>query len=282
MRVGIGLPTTTPGATGPLLLEWARRADEGPFASLGTLDRVVHASFDPFAALAAAAAVTRRVELVTMIVIAPIRSTALLAKQAATVHSLSSGRLTLGLATGARADDYAATGADGRTRGARFDEILGAIRDVWEDAAIVPAATGATAPPAILVGGLSGRAFARMARTADGYVHGGGPPRAFASAAAKALSAWVDLGRPGRPRLYGQAYFALGSDDLTERGAAYLRDYYAFTGPFAEKVAAANLTTPAAVTDFVRGYEEAGCDELVLLPTVSELDQLDRLADVIR
>src|SRR5262252_8865359 len=53
MRVGVGLPTTTPGATGPLLLEWARRADRGPFASLGVLDRVVYASFEPFAALGA-------------------------------------------------------------------------------------------------------------------------------------------------------------------------------------------------------------------------------------
>jgi alkanesulfonate monooxygenase SsuD/methylene tetrahydromethanopterin reductase-like flavin-dependent oxidoreductase (luciferase family) len=282
MRVGVGLPTTTPGATGSLLLEWARRADEGPFASLGTLDRVVYESIDTFAALAAAGAVTGRVELVTMIVIAPIRSTALLAKQAASVHSLSGGRLTLGVATGARTDDYAATGTDGRTRGARFDEMLGAIRDAWEDAEIVPAAPDDVSPPRVLVGGLSGRAFARMARTADGYVHGGGPPRAFAGAVAKAMAAWVDLGRPGRPLLYGQGYFALGSDDEVERGAGYLRDYYAFTGPFAEKVAAANLSTPSAIKDFVRGYEEAGCDELVLLPTVSDVGQLDRLADVVR
>ena len=281
MRIGIGLPTTTPGATGPLLVEWARRTDAGPFASLGTLDRVVYESFDPFVALAAAAAVTERVELVTMVVIAPVRSAAMLAKQAATVHSLSGGRLTLGLATGARPDDYAATGSDLRTRGARFDEILSVVRDAWEDGTVTPRMPDGAGPPKILVGGLSGRSFARMARFADGYVHGGGPPRAFASAAARALAAWVDLGRPGRPLLYGQAYYALGDAEAIEGGAAYLRDYYAFTGPFAEKVAAANLTTPSAIRDFVRGYEEAGCDELVLLPTVSQVDQLERLADVL-
>jgi alkanesulfonate monooxygenase SsuD/methylene tetrahydromethanopterin reductase-like flavin-dependent oxidoreductase (luciferase family) len=281
MQVGIGLPTTTPGATGPLLVEWARTADLGPFASLGTLDRIAYESFDPFSALAAAAAVTERIELVTMIVIAPLRAPAMLAKQAATVHSLSGGRLTLGMATGARPDDYLAVGLDPRTRGAKFDALLEEVRVAWEDARVVPSPPADASPPRILVGGLSGRALARMARMADGYVHGGGPPRAFASAAAKALAAWVDLGRPGRPLLYGQAYFALGDDDVVERGAAYLRDYYAFTGPFAEKVAAANLTTPAAVRDFVRGYEDAGCDHLVLLPTVSQVDQLDRLADVL-
>jgi hypothetical protein len=78
--------------------------------------------------------------------------------------------------------------------------------------------------------------------------------------------------------LWGQGYFALGEE---EQGSDYLRDYYAFTGPFAEKIAAGNLTSPRAVKDLVRGYAEEGCDELVLLPTVSSLDQLERLADVL-
>jgi hypothetical protein len=75
-------------------------------------------------------------------------------------------------------------------------------------------------------------------------------------------------------------YFALG-EDRAGQGQDYLRHYYAFTGPFAEKIAAACLTTPSAVVDFMRGYEDAGCDELVLFPAVSSLDQLDRLAQAI-
>jgi alkanesulfonate monooxygenase SsuD/methylene tetrahydromethanopterin reductase-like flavin-dependent oxidoreductase (luciferase family) len=82
MNVGIGLPTTTPDATGELILEWARRADRGPFSSVAVLDRVVYDSLEPFAALAAAAAVTSRVRLATMIAIGPLRPAALLAKQA--------------------------------------------------------------------------------------------------------------------------------------------------------------------------------------------------------
>jgi len=285
MRVGIGLPTTTPGADRDLLLGWARAADGGPFASLGFLDRFVYDSYEVFAALGAAAAVTERIELVTMIVIAPLRSAGLLAKQAASVDAISGGRLTLGVALGARPDDYRAAGADRRTRGARFTEQLETIRDVWEQATIGPRPAG-TAPngqpgPVILVGGSSGPSLARMARFADGYVHGGGPPRAFAGMASRALAAWSDAGRPGRPLLYGQGYFALGDERDLERGAAYLRDYYAFTGPFAEKVAAGNLTSATAIREFVRGYEEAGCDELVLLPTVSDLAQADRLAEVL-
>jgi alkanesulfonate monooxygenase SsuD/methylene tetrahydromethanopterin reductase-like flavin-dependent oxidoreductase (luciferase family) len=279
VRVGVGLPTTVPGSSGQLLVDWAARSDQGPFASLGVLDRVAYRSHDPFTSLAAAAAVTRRVRLVTMVVIGPIRSGALLAKQAASVHAISGGRLVLGLSIGARPDDYTASGVERRGRGARLSDQLLEIRSVWEEGRMAPSPDGIP-EPLVLVGGLSGRSFARMARWADGYVHGGGPPRAFAAVAGRARAAWTDQGRPGRPQLWGQGYFALGGD-TAEVGSKYLLDYYAFTGPFAEKIAAANLTTPQGVKEFVRGYEEAGCDELVLLPTVADPDQLDRLADVL-
>jgi alkanesulfonate monooxygenase SsuD/methylene tetrahydromethanopterin reductase-like flavin-dependent oxidoreductase (luciferase family) len=274
MNVGVGLPTTTPGTDGAMVLEWARRADAGPFSSLAVLDRVVYDSLDPFAALAAAAAVTARVRLATMIAIGPLRAAALLAKQAASVHVLSGRRLTLGLAIGARIEDYEAAGIDHRGRGGRLSEQLAYLRGGIDEDRVGPAREGIE----LLVGGASGQAFSRMARYADGYAHGGGPPRAFAGAAARARAAWRDLGRPGRPRLWGQGYFALGD---VERGNAYLRDYYAFTGPFAERVVAANLTSARAVKDFLRGYEEAGCDELVLFPTTADAAELDRLAEVV-
>ncbi|HEX2110179.1 MAG TPA: LLM class flavin-dependent oxidoreductase [Gaiellaceae bacterium] len=274
MNIGVGLPNTTPGGDGPLLVEWARRADAGPFSSLAVLDRIAYGGVEPFVALAAAAGTTERARLATMVAAGPLRPTALLAKQAASVHALSQGRLTLGLAVGARAEDFEATGVEYRTRGRRLDEQLAYLRGDVDADRVGPARDGIE----LLVGGGSGQAYARMARYADGYAHGGGPPRAFAGAAARANAAWRDLGRPGRPSLWGQGYFALGD---VERGNAYLRDYYAFTGPFAERVVAANLTSPRAIKDFVRGYEQEGCDELVLFPTVADIDEVDRLAEVV-
>jgi alkanesulfonate monooxygenase SsuD/methylene tetrahydromethanopterin reductase-like flavin-dependent oxidoreductase (luciferase family) len=278
MNIGVGLPTSTSGINAELLFEWARRSDSGPFSSLAVVDRVAYQNYEPFTALAAAAAITRRVRLATMVAIAPLRNTAILAKQAASLDALSGGRLTLGLAVGARGEDYTASGIDSRGRGRRFGEQLEAIRDIWEEGKIGP--TPKAPGPRVLVGGSSGEALARMARYADGYMHGGGPPRAFAGAAAKAIAAWSDLGRPGRPQLWGMGYFALG-DGTADAGAAYLRHYYAFTGPFAEKIAAGNLTSPGAIADFIRGYEDAGCDELVLFPTASSIEQVERLAEAI-
>jgi alkanesulfonate monooxygenase SsuD/methylene tetrahydromethanopterin reductase-like flavin-dependent oxidoreductase (luciferase family) len=279
MRVGVGLPSGIPGVAGDLIVAWARQADAGPFTSLAVIDRLVYDSYDPFVALAVAAAVTRRVRLATTIAIGPLHDTALLAKSTATLAALASGRVVLGLAVGARTEDYAAAGIDYRSRGRRLTEQLATLRSYWEDGAIGPATAG-HAGPRLLVGGLSDQAFVRSARYADGYVHGGGPPRAFARAADKARAAWIDAGRPGRPQLWAQGYFALG-DDATEQGARYMRDYYAFTGPFAEKIAAGLLTTPQAIAQFIRGYADAGCDELVLFPAVADMNQLTRLASVV-
>jgi alkanesulfonate monooxygenase SsuD/methylene tetrahydromethanopterin reductase-like flavin-dependent oxidoreductase (luciferase family) len=274
MRVGIGLPNGIPGTPGDAIVAWAARAEGAAFTSLGVIDRIAYDAHEPLISLASAAAVTERARLVTMVVIAPLRTTAILASESATLDSLSNGRLTLGLAVGARTEDYRAAGVDHRERGRRFDDQLSQLRDLWESS------PGPKASPELLVGGSSDLAFARVARYADGYVHGGGPPRAFVKAADRARTAWTDMGRPGAPALWGQSYFALG-DDALDRGRAYMRDYYAFAGPFAEKIAEGLLTTPQQIAAQVRGYAEAGCDELVLLPTTADLEQVDRLAEVV-
>ena len=282
MQVGIGLPNTLAGADRELTLTWARRADAGPFASLGVFDRLRYHGTEPLTTLAACAGVTEEITLSTSIVAAPIRNTAWLAKHAATLDVLSDGRLVLGLALGARKDDYAAADVDFEGRGTRFSRQLAELRDHWspgdrslaEDIGPEPVQDGG---PTILVGGDSDPAFQRVGRYADGYIHGGGPPRAFASRAERARGAWSEAGRPGEPALWGHGYFALGEDADVEAGREYLRDYYAFTGPFAERIAEGLLTTPHEVLQFLRGYEEASCDEVLLFPTVPGLEQYDRL-----
>ena len=280
MQVGVGLPSTIPGVQRQLIIEWACRADKGPFSSLGVLDRLVYDSYDPLITLATVAGVTHRVKLATTIIIGPLHNNALLAKTAVSLDALSGGRLVLGLAVGARKEDYDASGVDYRDRGKRLSEQLSSLRSMWEDNHIGPKTTRHDGPD-LLVGGLSDQSYSRMVRYTDGYVHGGGPPRAFARAADKAFAAWRDAERPGKPQLWAQGYYALGDDSVMKAGYSYLKDYYAFTGPFAERIAAGLLTSPQSIAQFIRGYQDAGCDELVLFPTVPDISQLDRLAEIL-
>lgn len=254
-------------------MDWAEKADGAAFSSVGVVDRVVYDCHDPLLTLAAAAEATTRIGLVTMVVIGPLRDNDELAADVAAIQSSSDGRLTLGLAVGARTEDYVAKGVSPEGRGDRLTEQLLDLRLAWER-------DGIQGPP-LLIGGGSDASLLRMARYGDGYVHGGGPPRTFVRAADSARTAWTELDRRGRPQLWAQGYFALGDPDTVARGRDYMRDYYAFTGPFAERIAEGMLATPQAVAQFVRGYAEAGCDELVLFPAVAELGQIDLLAEAL-
>lgn len=280
MNVGVGLPSCVPGTRAETVLEWARAAEMGPFSSLGVVDRLRYDCYEPMSTLALAAACTERIGLVTMVVISPLRNHAMLAKEAATLDELSEGRLTLGVAVGARVEDFRAAGLPHAGRGDRLEDQLADMRALWESDPVSRRGPSGGGPP-VLVGGIKDVTFLRVARFADGYVHGGGPPRTFERAARKVRTAWADLGRTSSPLLWAQGYFALGDEEVVARGRAYVRDYYAFTGRFAERIAEGMLATPQAIAQFVRGYREAGCDELVLLPAVGEPEQLKRLAGVL-
>src|SRR5918911_5132342 len=110
MDIGIGLPNAVRGVDRRGIVEWARRAEEAGFSSLGTIDRVVYPNYESLIALAAAAAVTERIRLLTSVLLAPLRSTPLLAKQAVSVDNISNGRLELALAVRGREDDYPGAG----------------------------------------------------------------------------------------------------------------------------------------------------------------------------
>jgi len=67
MRIGMGLPAAVPEADATALGEWAATAERLGFCSLGVIDRLVYDNLDPLVALAAAAARTERVELLTTV-----------------------------------------------------------------------------------------------------------------------------------------------------------------------------------------------------------------------
>src|SRR5574341_835983 len=136
MRIAIGLPSRVASASCASMLEWITRAEQGPFSSVVVTDRVVSQALEPLSVLAMAAGATKRIRLMTSVVIGPTRETTLLARQAATIDTLSAGRLTLGVGIGVRKNDYQASCFDFHRRGRRSEAQFALLRRMWAGEAL--------------------------------------------------------------------------------------------------------------------------------------------------
>jgi alkanesulfonate monooxygenase SsuD/methylene tetrahydromethanopterin reductase-like flavin-dependent oxidoreductase (luciferase family) len=285
VKIGLGLPNPVPDCPGTLLPEWAVAAERSGFSSVATIDRIAFPSHETMTSLAAAAAVTERIGLLSNVIILPTRDTAVVAKEAATVGAISGGRFTLGVGVGAREDDFATTNQGFADRGRRTDVMLETMIRAWrgEPVAgspkpIVPEVPGGTVP--MLIGGYTDQSRRRVVRYGQGWTAGGIPADRVGVIAAQVRKAWRDADREGEPRIVALTYFSLG-DDVEERSYGYLRHYYGHNKDGGQAVAARAPRSPAAIREAMNRYADAGVDELIFDPTVAELSQVERLADVV-
>ncbi|PXX68575.1 alkanesulfonate monooxygenase SsuD/methylene tetrahydromethanopterin reductase-like flavin-dependent oxidoreductase (luciferase family) [Nocardia tenerifensis] len=281
MHVGLGLPISD----SPVLLDWARRADAGPFSTLGLLDRLVYDNPEPLVALAVAAGATTRIKLQTEVLLAPLREPTLLAKQVATLDRMSGGRFVLGLGVGGRADDHLASGTDLRTRGRRLDEQLEIMRRVWSGAPYA-ADCGPIGPaplrpegPEILFGGFQPAALERVGRWGGGFL-AAAPPSWAGNLFDTVRRSWTEHGRAGEPRIVAQVNVALGDQDLIDEARAAMGAYYEFSGRV-EYMLDGMLIGADAIRSAISQFEDLGADEVMLYCYGGDPDQVNRLADVI-
>jgi probable F420-dependent oxidoreductase len=89
---------------------------------------------EPLTTLAAMAGATQRIQILSAIVIAPLRPAGLLAKTGATLHALSRGRFVMGVTASWQKDEYDALGVPFEQRGQVLDDNIGACRALWEGA----------------------------------------------------------------------------------------------------------------------------------------------------
>ncbi len=288
MKIGIGIPTIVEGLQGAQALEWARKADAGPFSSISIVDRPVYPSYEPMMMLAALAAVTTRVRLLTGILILPLRNAGIWAKEAATIDSLSNGRLTIGFGVGRREDDFAVCDAPFHDRGKRFNEQLDLVKRIWAGEPVLEG-VGPAGPapsqwggPEMLFGGGVPAALRRVARWGDGFYAGGGDASRVADAFKVVEGYWREEGRSGSPRLVGGVACALGSPSIADRGAGSVFDYYKNMGEeVARNIVRGMVTSPHQLRQVIHDMESTGMDELVFRPHVEDVDQIDRLAEAI-
>jgi probable F420-dependent oxidoreductase len=199
MKIGVVLPQTEIGNDPGAIKAYAEAVEGMGFTHALVFDHVLganperpggwkgpytyrHAFHEPFVLFGFLAAATRRLELVTGILILPQRQTALVAKQAAAVDVLSGGRLRLGVGVGWNAVEFEALGESFHNRGRRVEEQVEVMRALWTrelvtfkgahhqipDAGLNPLPVQRPIP--IWMGGESEPVQKRMARMADGWM----------------------------------------------------------------------------------------------------------------
>ncbi len=155
MKVGVYIPQVGGAASAQQIARVARAAEAAGFDSLWAFDHVVlrpdqgsdypysedgrflvpaeSAFLEPLTLLTYAAAVTERVELGTAVLVLPMRAPVLHAKLIATLDHLAGGRVILGAGVGWWKEEFEALSMPFDRRGARMDEYLQVLRDLWEN-----------------------------------------------------------------------------------------------------------------------------------------------------
>ncbi len=274
------------------LLGWCAAVDAGPWASLAVPERVTYTSHALVPQLAAAAALTDRVRLWTTIIVLPAHSPVQVAKDMASVDQIASGRLTVGVGVGGREHDYRALGAPFDHRWQRMDDAVAVMRRIWAGEPPFEGADPVGPPPVQpggppIVAGVRGpKALARASHWAAGVDDGSTVTHvnteAYAANVERVKQAWKDAGRDDTPHQSASLWYALG-DGAAER----LRDYaYTYLKIFGPQVAgmmadAATASTPEALRDTVEAASAAGCDELFLVPTTTDVSELGRTREAL-
>jgi len=246
MRIGVVFPQTELGGDVGAVRAYAQGAESLGFTHVLAYDHVVgadpavypgwdgpydlHTTFhEPFVLFGYVAAVTS-LELVTGIIIAPQRQTALLAKQAAEVDLLAQGRFRLGLGIGWNKVEYEALGQDFHVRGRRLDEQMGLLRRLWTEPSVTHhgafdhikgaglAPLPVQRPIPIWLGAQSPVAYRRVGRSADGWFPQISPGPELDDALAVIAETATAAGRdPAAIEMEGRVSWRGDTDQLGER-----------------------------------------------------------------
>lgn len=275
------------------LKAWAHLVDSGPFSSLCWGERMAFDNPESLTLLGAVAAWTDRVQLVTTVLIPQLHDPVMLAKALATADMLSDGRLTVGLGVGGRHEDYRAAGADPATQTMReMAERVAVMRRVWSGEKVTEA-TLPVGPPPVQAGGpklLVGTMGPKTMRHAAGWADGLAGTTLDLDVDKQnelfdvARDAWQQAGRSA-PHLATSFWFAVGDgDEPRAQVHRHLQRYMNWIP--AEIVDAMAPTTGWAGTAeqlhaVLERFADIGTDEVHLIPTSSDIDQVRQVAEVV-
>lgn len=288
------MPVMEPDLDAAVLKAWATAVDDGPFSSLCWGERIAFDNPDSLTLLGALAAWTERVQLVTTVIVPQLHDPVMLAKGLATGDMLCGGRLTVGLGVGGRHEDYNAVSADTSTQTMRgMAERVEIMRRVWAQEKLTDSVLPVGPPPvrdggpSLLVGTIGPKTVRSAAAWADGLA---GTTLDLDVAKQNELfdvarSAWAAAGKP-KPHLATSFWFALGPQEKARAQMhTHLRRYMNWIPvEFVDAMAPDTgwTGTEDELFSTLRSFADIGTDEVHLIPTSSDLDQLHRVADVVK
>lgn len=288
MRIGVVFPQLEIGNEPAAIRDYAQAAESFGYDHLLVYDHVLGANrethdwlrgpyrhpdafHEPFVLFGYLAGLTRRIELVTGILILPQRQTALVAKQAAEVDVLSGGRLRLGIGIGWNSVEYEALNEDFTNRGRRSEEQIEVMRALWTndlvtidarwhriaDAGINPLPVQRPIP--VWFGGYHERVLRRIGRMGDGWIIAGGgnaPTSETTSAIDRVKRYTQDAGRDpsamGFEKVIG--YAGLPLDQAAETASDWEA---AGVTHLSLNTMKAGLSNPSDHIDAIRRFKEA-------------------------
>jgi len=286
-RVGLGLGVGRLIEGASDLAQVVDALDDLGFDSLWASEILGSHAPDPVAALAFAAARTKHLKLGTSVMVAPGRSPAMLAKQAATLDLLSNGRFIPILGLGTADDDaVSATGVERRDRGPITDEIVPLLRRIWAEDEVDHAGafftlsgyrphihpTRRSLP--VWLGGRTNKELARAGRLSDGWLASFAAPDEVAVSIPIVRDAALAAGR----RIEDDHYGVLFLYSLEPTGPE-VDEFIRWRRPDRDK---ADLLpeTPEQVASLLRSFTAAGTSKFILVPATRPTDWERHLADL--
>jgi probable F420-dependent oxidoreductase len=254
MQFGCTLPNIGPASTRDGIRNFAQNAEQMGCSTLWVADRLLfpvysrskypasadgslpdfyRRSLDPLIALSWAAACTHRIRLGTGILQMPFYNPALLGRQLTSLDILSEGRLLVGIGQGWSEDEFEAAGVQASERAARADELLKALKAMWQAepsqysgehfrmAASVLVKPVQTPRPPILLAGFAAAALRRVALSADGWLPVGLPLHLIASNWGQILQEARAAGRADKLQLRVGAFVQLSSERVVGERPAF-------------------------------------------------------------
>jgi len=281
-----------PNLDAATLKAWALLIDGGPFSSLCWGERMAFDNPESLTLLGALAAWTDRVQLVTTVLIPQLHDPVMLAKALATGDVLSAGRLTVGLGVGGRHEDYRAAGANPATQTMReMAGRAGVMKRVWSGEKVTDSMLP-VGPPPLQAGGpklLVGTMGPKTTRHAAGWADGVAGTTLDLDLDKQnelfdvARDAWRQAGKTA-PHLATSFWFAIGDGDQPRTQVhRHLRRYLNWLPAEMVDAMAPSIGwsgTDEELREVLQGFSDIGTDEVHLIPTSSDIDQVRCVVDV--